>query len=246
MIKEDAKILSNKEIGKDVFEMLLETKISKDIKPGQFINIQIKEHFLRRPISVASIEGENIRIIYKVFGTGTRELSNYKEDERVNIIGPLGRGFEIDENLKEVLLVAGGVGLPPLYELCKEYRKRNIKVVFVAGFKSKEDIFYEEEIKKLTDYLYISTDDGSYGYRGNVIDLIKDKGIDIDFVYGVGPNPMLKGLQENYTKGYISLEERMACGIGACMGCVCSSKEHENGYRVCKDGPVFKIGEIVL
>ena len=247
MIIDNALVLDNFKIAKDTYLMKIQASFQKDIKPGQFVNIRISGHYLRRPISVSSIEDDHFTIIYKIVGEGTRDLAKVQKGQKIDVMGSLGRFFSIHEDLDQVLLVGGGVGIPPLYEVAKRYKKLGKRLVVVLGFRSKEEVFLEEEFKKLSPETYVATDDGSYGFKGNVIDLIDDKKIDIDFVYSVGPRPMLRALQERYDKGYVSLEERMACGVGLCMGCVCKDKNNpEKSYRVCKEGPVFEIGKVVI
>lgn len=244
---ENAKVLANSLIAKDVYKMILETSIAEEIKVGQFINIKIRDHFLRRPISVASIDGQRLTIVYKSVGRGTEELSTYKAGEGLEIMGPLGRFFSLHEELDQVLIVGGGLGVPPLFELAKQYLDLGKKVKVVLGFRSAEDVFFESDFRELGAEVYVATDDGSYGFKGNVLELVAKEGIDIDFVYAVGPKPMLRAIQEKYSKGYISLEERMACGVGLCMGCVCKDKNIEGkSYRVCKEGPVFEIGKVII
>lgn len=244
---EKAQIMDHELIAKDIYKMVLSSSILEEIKVGQFINIKIRDHLLRRPISVASIDQEHCTIIYKAIGKGTAALSQYKPGEELEIMGPLGRFFSIHEDLDQVLIIGGGLGVPPLYEVAKQYRRLGKKVVAVLGFRSKEDVFLEEEFKELGVETYISTDDGTYGFKGNALELIAHENIDIDFVYAVGPKPMLRAVQDKYSKGYISLEERMACGVGLCMGCVCKDKNVEGkSYRVCKEGPVFGIGQVII
>lgn len=243
----NALVISNEKIAKDVFRLVLESDLAKELLPGHFVNIQIEGHFLRRPISISSIGENHFTIIYKVIGSGTKRLSEYQKGQFINVLGSLGRFFSIHEDLERVLLIGGGVGVPPLYEVAKRYRQLDKEVVAVLGFRSSEDLFLKEEFRALGVKVFISTDDGSEGFHGNVIDCIKENNIDIDFVYCVGPKPMLKACQDNYEKGYISLEELMACGMGACMGCVCKDKNTEGKYyRVCKEGPVFEIGKVII
>lgn len=247
MIIENALVLDNSNIAKNVYLMKLKSSITDNIKPGQFINIKISNNYLRRPISVSSIDNDNISIIYKLIGRGTEDLSKIEKGDKLEIMGPLGRFFSIHEDLDEVLLIGGGVGIPPLYEVAKRYHDLDKKIVVVLGFRSKEEVFLEEEFRALTKDIYIATDDGTYGFKGNAIDLINHLEIDTNFVYSVGPKPMLRSVQKKYDKGYISLEERMACGVGLCMGCVCKDKNiKDKSYRVCKEGPVFEIGKVVI
>lgn len=239
---ENAKIISNKLIGKDVYKMVLETSIAQSVTCGQFVEVEVPGYFLRRPISVCEVSGNTITLVYKVVGEGTKVMSSMKE-ESVSLLGPCGTGFPIEE--KEVLLIGGGVGVPPLLETAKQYKKLNQKVTLVMGFNSKDDVILEKEFKNIVDEIYIATMDGSSGTKGTVIDAICANDVTTDFVLSCGPLPMLKVVNEKYSNGYISLEARMACGLGACMGCVVKDTE-DHSLRVCKDGPVFKIGSVKL
>ncbi len=234
-----AKIISNEQVAKDVYKMELEKNFKA--QAGQFINIKIPNFYLRRPISISEIKQESFSIIYKTFGKGTKELTKL---EKVDILAPLGNGFEL-ENKKEVLLIGGGVGIPPLFEVAKRYRQKNLHVKVILGFNSKEDVFYEDEFKSLGCECFITTMDGSYGFRGTVIDVAEQKDLSKMFAYACGPLPMLRAVNEVFEDGFISLESRMACGVGVCMGCVVKDKQGES-KRVCVEGPVFKIGEIEL
>ncbi|MBQ0064994.1 MAG: dihydroorotate dehydrogenase electron transfer subunit [Firmicutes bacterium] len=242
MRQEIAKILSNEEISKDIYKMEIECGLAQEAKPGQFIEITVPPFFLRRPISISEIKENTIVIIYKILGEGTKKMTEMSGD--LDIFGPLGHGFEI-ENKDHVVLVGGGVGVPPLFQTAKEYLKNGTNVDVVLGFNDKETIFYEEEFKALGCHVYIATMDGSYGSKGTVINAIEDNQIKTDFVCSCGPLPMLKAVQNTFEAGYISLEARMACGMGACMGCVVKDQEGHS-LRVCKDGPVFPIGKVVL
>lgn len=243
-MQENAVILSNVEIAKDIWKMELETGLANKAKPGQFIEITVPGYFLRRPISISEIKENRLVIIYKVLGEGTLKMTSLTQGTLLDIFGPLGNGFPI-EDINEVLLVGGGVGVPPLYETAKQYLAKNTKVDVVLGFNDKTQIFYEEEFKQLGCNVAIATMDGSYGTKGTVLDAIKTNGITTETISACGPLPMLRALDENYAKGYISLEARMACGIGACMGCVVKDKEGHS-LRVCKDGPVFEVGKVAL
>ncbi len=259
---EDCIVAENKKIAKDTFKMKINGSFVEECKsPGQFVNIRIgdgKEYMLRRPISISEINREKnqITIIYKVVGEGTKILSKQKENTKINIIGPLGKGYDIF-TLREnqiALLVGGGIGVPPLYELAKQFHTKGVKTIAILGFNSKDEIFYEEKFKKFGE-VYVSTVDGSYGTKGFVTDVIKENNINFDKFYSCGPVPMLKALVDNIGEnGYISLENRMACGIGACYACVCKKKVDEDveSYdekkvhytRVCYDGPVYSANQI--
>ena len=241
MIQENAKILSNTEMVQDIWKMEIKTKLARQARPGQFIEILVPPFFLRRPISIHEIKEDSLVIIYKVLGEGTLKMTKMKES--IDIFGPMGNGFPVED--QDIVLVGGGVGVPPLYETAKQYLKNGHKVQVVLGFNTKDQIFLEEEFQALGCEVFIATMDGSYGTKGTAIDAIEAQEIQDPFVLACGPLPMLKALQTRYTKGYLSLEARMACGIGACMGCVVKDKEGHS-LRVCKDGPVFSMQEVAL
>lgn len=246
MQEEKGLIISNTKIAKDTYCMQIQANISKDMLPGQFVNIQVDGFMLRRPISICSIEGKNeFVIIYKVVGDGTKKLSTLRPHTMLNVFGPLGSHYPIHEEQKEVLLIGGGVGVPPLYELAKQYRNLGTNVYVVLGFNDAESVFYANEFERLGCHVSIATLDGSKGTKGTVMDAIKEHNITCDFTYSCGPRPMLKAIEAAYTKGYMSFESRMACGIGACMACVAKDKKEENMYhKICKEGPVFPIGKV--
>lgn len=243
-MENNAKILSNVCIAKDIWKMELESEIAPLAKPGQFVMIQVPSFFLRRPISVSDTHGNVLTIVYKIMGQGTQVMSEMEPGQVLNLEGPLGQGFPVLEK-EEVLLIGGGVGCPPLLKTAKAYLDKNIKVKAVFGFNSKDDIYYMDEFAKLGIEVHIATMDGSFGTKGTVMDAIAKNNITADYVLACGPIPMLKAVQNAYTDGYISLESRMGCGIGVCMGCVV---EDNRGMllRVCKNGPVFPIGKVVL
>lgn len=243
-MQENAVILSNTEIAKDIWRMEIKTNLAKKARPGQFIEISVPGFYLRRPISICEIKDESLIIIYKILGQGTEKMTELTSNDLLDIFGPLGNGFPIEDQDK-VLLVGGGVGVPPLYETAKQYRLKGSKVDVVLGFNDEESIFYKEEFEQLGCNVEIATMDGSVSTKGTVLDAIQAKNIDTDFICACGPLMMLKALDATYTKGYISLEARMACGLGACMGCVVKDKEG-NSLRVCKDGPVFEVGKVAL
>jgi len=259
-------VIVNKAIAKDIYEMTIggETlvKTCRKAKAGQFINIYLKDKstLLPRPISICQIGEESLDIVYKVIGKGTEELSHYKAGEDVKISNGLGNGYVLDDKgewntshenntKKECILVGGGVGIPPLIQLAKELKNRQVRITMVLGFQ--EEAFLLEEAECHCDQLYISTEKGTKGYHGNVVQLIKEKKIFGDEFYSCGPKAMLKALAE-YCQNIkvpiqVSLEERMGCGYGACVGCTCKVVEEGKTVQksVCKDGPVFS-GEEVL
>lgn len=241
MIKECLKILYNKKIALDTFEMALYApKMAALSKPGQFINIGLKNasKLLKRPISINEIADDTLRICYKINGFGTKELSSYQAGETLEVIGPLGHGFPIVDE-KKVLVVGGGIGVAPLYELCKQLKNNDLTIVL--AFRNKESIIYAEEMKKFGKVI-VTTDDGSFGYDGNAIKYLNEFNPDFELIYGCGPEIVLKMLEEKYQgkDGYLSYEARMACGVGLCHGCV----KGDNHYCVCSDGPVFRLGVI--
>lgn len=245
MQEEVAIILHNEQIAKDTYRMVLQANMSKDMLPGQFVNIKVDGYLLRRPISISSIEDMHFVIVYKVVGDGTKKLTTLASGQSINVFGPLGSSYPIHNEEEEVLLIGGGVGVPPLFEVAKQYRKLQKQVHVVLGFNDANSVFYEEEFKALGCHVVISTMDGSYGVKGTVMDGIKDANITCDFVCSCGPRPMLMAVEANYQRGYMSFESRMACGIGACMACVAKDKKEENLYhKICKDGPVFPIGKV--
>ncbi|WP_099352364.1 dihydroorotate dehydrogenase electron transfer subunit [Fredinandcohnia onubensis] len=256
--KEQMKIVSHTQIAEDIFELTLAGDLVQAMNdPGQFVHVKVSDGIdplLRRPISIANIDQEKqeCTLIYRKEGLGTRVLSEKNIDQSVDVLGPLGNGFPVDEvGVGETaLLVGGGIGVPPLYELSKRLVAKGIKVIHVLGFQSKSAVFYEEKFSVLGD-TYIATVDGTVGTKGFVTDVISNNGITFDTLYSCGPTPMLKALEAAFPdrNAYISLEERMGCGIGACFACVCHLQDDPDGYtykKVCSDGPVFKVGEVVL
>ena len=252
---ESMTIISQKLIAKNIYELVLSGNLVKGmLQAGQFVNIKVNEvayPLLRRPISICEINHElnQFTVIYRAEGEGTKLLSQKRAGEQVDILGPLGTGFDIEEVAahETVLLVGGGIGVPPMYEMAKRLHAKGNKVIAVLGFASTCDVFYEEEFKAYAD-VYIATMDGSHGFKGNVVELMNEKQLDFDWIYGCGPKVMLKAINEQFgqtKKGYLSFEERMACGIGACYACVCQLNSGKMA-RVCKEGPVFKLGEVAL
>lgn len=245
MKEEIGVILENQELAKDTYKMIIRSSCVKDMKPGQFVNIKVEGYMLRRPISISAIHKDSFTIVYKVVGDGTKKLATMPVNQTIEIFGPLGSSYPMDITEEEVLIIGGGVGVPPLYELAKQYRQLHKNVIVVLGFNDSASVFYEEEFKALGCETYVATMDGSYGTCGTVMDAIAKHHITCDFVCSCGPRPMLKAIEAKYTKGYMSFEARMACGMGACMACVARDKKEENMYhRICKEGPVFPIGKV--
>ena len=235
-------ILSNECIAKDIYKMVLCGDTSDITAPGQFINIKIEGYYLRRPISICDYDEKTITIIYKVVGKGTEEMAKMPVGLKLDILVALGNGFDTSKSGENPVLIGGGVGVPPMFNLCKKLITENKKVSVILGFNSKDDVFYEKEFKALGATVYVTTADGSYGKKGFVTDVLCD--LDYSYFYTCGPMPMFKAI-ENIAKGsgQYSFEERMGCGFGACMGCSCKTK-YKN-IRICKDGPVLEREVIV-
>jgi len=241
MLQSLFEIKENIKIADGVFKMVLKGDTSHITSSGQFINIKLDGLFLRRPISVYDYDSETVTIIYKVVGKGTEILSQMK-DGTLDILTGLGNGYTISSQTKSALLLGGGVGVPPLYNLAKKLLESGKEVVAILGFNSKADVFAEEEFKALGVKTIVTTADGSYGIKGFVTDAIE--GISYDEFYTCGPEPMLKAVYDaTTTTGQLSFEERMGCGFGACMGCSCKTKY--GNKRICKDGPVLVKEEII-
>lgn len=257
--KEYAVVCSQEQIAADIYSLWIQTEeIARAAGPGQFLSVYTGDgtKLLPRPISICEIdrEREALRVVYRVTGpgTGTELFSQMKAGDRIPVIGPLGNGFPLERaEGKRVFLIGGGIGVPPILELAKQLKCEKKQIV--AGYRDKET-FLRNEFEQNGE-LFIATEDGSVGTRGNVMDAIRENGLRADVIYACGPTPMLRALQtyaaENEIECYLSLEERMACGIGACLACVCRTKEkdhHSNvkNKRICKDGPVFLSTEVEL
>ncbi len=258
--KATAVIVNNEEISPGIYSMRIKNDMAGEVIPGQFIGVYTKDSskLLPRPISICESDKKagEIRIVYRVAGEGTDAISHMKKEESISILGILGNGYDtgLSRGKVNVTLMAGGIGIPPMLELAKVLSgnsKPDQKITAVIGYRNK-DIFLNEELEKYAD-VYIATDDGSVGFRGNVIDALEHYKLNPDIIYACGPMPMLRGIKtyckEKDIPGYISLEERMACGVGACLGCVCRTVEkdgHSNvrNARICTDGPVFSVTEV--
>ena len=235
------KITENKPLNPLIMKMTLKGDNS-GVKAGQFINVKIDGYYLRRPISVCEIVDGGIVIIYKIVGKGTEVLSKLKEGESLDILTGLGNGYDLSASGDKPLLIGGGVGVPPMYQLAKELIALGKKVTVILGFNTQSELFYEKEFKALGASVIVTTLDGSYGVKGFVTDAMKD--LNYSYFYTCGPEPMLKAVfKQSKTDGEMSFEERMGCGFGACMGCSC--KTLIGNKRICKEGPVLKKGEIL-
>ena len=235
-------ILSNRALTDSVYKMVLEGDTSAITAAGQFVNIRLEGMFLRRPISVCDYDEKCLTIVYKVVGKGTEAMSKMAPGTELDILTGLGNGYDLSLSGDRPVLLGGGVGVPPMYNLAKKLLDEGKKVSVILGFNTKSEIFYEEEFKKLGCDVTVTTVDGSYGTKGFVTTALE--GMDYTYFYTCGPEPMLKAVYKaSLTSGQMSFEERMGCGFGACMGCSCKTL---TGYkRICKDGPVMKKEEIL-
>lgn len=248
-----ATIVSQKKIAEQIYDLWLETKLAKNAHPGQFVAVypHHESTLLPRPISICEVSADKrrLRLVYRVAGKGTAEFASYDTGDTLEILGVLGNGFPVDKAKgKQVFLIGGGIGIPPMLELAKQLdgQKR-----ILMGYRDK-DLFLHEDLAKYGD-VYVATEDGSVGTKGNVMDIINTHGLTADVIMACGPMPMLRAIkkfaEEKGIEAYISLEERMACGVGACLGCVCrttkvDSHSHVHNARICTDGPVFEAKEV--
>ena len=234
-------IVSNEALTDSVYKMVLSGDTSAITASGQFVNIQLTGKFLRRPISVCDYDGKTLTIVYKVVGHGTEQMSHMGAGEKLDILTGLGNGYDLTVSGDHPVLLGGGVGVPPMYNLAKKLRAEGKAVSVILGFNTKNEIFYENEFKTLGCDVTVTTVDGSYGTKGFVTDALPEK---YTYFYTCGPEPMLKAVyRATNTSGQMSFEERMGCGFGACMGCSCKTL---TGYkRICKEGPVMRKEEIL-
>jgi len=235
-------ILSNEALTDCVYKMVLSGDTSAITAAGQFVNIKLDGLFLRRPISVCDYDDKTLTIVYKVVGKGTEVMSKMAAGQELDILTGLGNGYDLSTAGEKPVLLGGGVGVPPMYNLAKKLIADGKKVSVILGFNTKSEIFYEEEFKKMGCAVTVTTVDGSYGVQGFVTTALQD--MDYSYFYTCGPEPMLKAVHKaSRTSGQMSFEERMGCGFGACMGCSCKTL---TGYkRICKEGPVMRKEEIL-
>ena len=251
-VKETAVVYSQEELAPEIYSMWITTEAAREARPGQFISVYSKDgsRLLPRPISICEADADEgrLRIVYRIAGAGTKEFSSFESGDAIDIMGPLGNGFP--QEGENVFLIGGGIGIPPMLELAKNL---NCEKQMVLGYRD-ENLFLKDEFEAYGE-VFVATEDGSVGTKGNVLDAIRENGLTADVMYACGPTPMLRALkqyaEEHSIRCYISLEEKMACGIGACLACVCQSKEvdhHSNVHnkRICKDGPVFLAQEVDL
>lgn len=254
-VKMTAKVVSQQALTDDIFSMWIQAdEIAGAAVPGQFISVYTKDtgKLLPRPISLCQVDKEKgqLRIVYRVVGAGTSQFSGYQAGDDIEIMGPLGNGFPLERAAgKKVFLIGGGIGIPPMLELA---RQLDCEKQAVLGYR--DVLFLNDEFEKFSD-VYVATEDGSAGTKGNVLDAIRENGLKADVIFACGPTPMLRALkayaEEHEIECWLSLEEKMACGIGACLACVCQSKgvdehSHVHNKRICKDGPVFLAQEVEL
>ena len=234
-------IISNEALTDSVYKMVLGGDTSAITASGQFVNIQLSGKFLRRPISVCDYDESTLTSVYKVVGHGTEQMAAMKAGEKLDILTGLGNGYDLSVSGDHPVLLGGGVGVPPMYNLAKKLRGEGKTVSVILGFNTKSEIFYEEEFKALGCDVTVTTVDGSYGTKGFVTDALPEN---YTYFYTCGPEPMLKAVyRATNTSGQMSFEERMGCGFGACMGCSCKTL---TGYkRICKEGPVMRKEEIL-
>ncbi len=254
--KETVRILSTSKLAEGIFEMWIGTDLSGAALPGQFIMVYPKSGstLLPRPISICEVDkkGHSLRIVYRVAGAGTTEFSAYQRGDTVDVLGVLGNGYPMKEaEGKRVMLIGGGIGIPPLVELAKNLE--NSRKMIVLGYRD-SSLFLKEDLEPYGD-VYIATEDGSIGVKGNVLDAIRENRLEADLIFSCGPMPMLRGIKkyarDKQIPAWISLEERMACGVGACLGCVCKTTHkdahsHVNNARICTEGPVFLAEDVEI
>ena len=234
-------IIENKLLTNGVYRMVLEGDTSHITASGQFVNIKLEGKFLRRPISVYDYNDKAVTIIYKVVGEGTEQMSTMEIGHKLDVMTGLGNGYDLSKSGDKPLLIGGGVGVPPMYNLCKKLIAEGKKPTMIMGFNTKDEIFCLEEFSALCPTV-VTTVDGSFGTKGFVTDAMKD--IEYTYYYTCGPEPMLKAINGvASTSGQLSFEERMGCGFGACMGCSCKTKY--GNKRICKDGPVLESEEVI-
>ena len=254
-VKMNGKIVTQEQIGTGIFSLWLQAEeIAGEARPGQFVSLYCRDgsRLLPRPISLCEIDDAQgrLRLVYRIAGKGTEEFSRLRQGDTIEVMGPLGNGFPLEEARgRKVLLMGGGIGIPPMLETARSISGEK---QIILGYR--DERFLEEEFRK-EGTVYVATEDGSAGTRGNVLDAVREEKLTADVIFACGPTPMLRAVKqyavENDIACWISLEERMACGIGACLACVCQSKEvdgHSNVHnkRICKDGPVFKASEVEL
>ena len=235
---------SNERLTPAVWRMTLEGDTQWITAPGQFVNVELDGCYLRRPISVCDWDERTITLIYKVVGEGTALMAGLRPGARLDLLTGLGNGFDVTKGSRRELLVGGGVGVPPLYNLAKRLLADGREVAVVLGFNTAAEVFYRDEFAQLGCRVVVATADGTEGVRGFVTDAIRESGLTYDYFYACGPLPMLRALCTQLDiPGQVSLEARMACGFGVCM--CCSLETRRGPKRICKDGPVFDKEDLI-
>ena len=235
-------IKTNTKIAENTYKMVLGGDCSGITASGQFVNIKLDGFFLRRPISVCDYNDNELTLIYKVVGKGTEYMAELGAGEKLDILTGLGNGYDLSKSGNEPVLIGGGAGVPPMYNLCRKLVAEGKKPKVILGFNKENEVFFENEFKALGAEVTVTTADGSYGMKGFVTDALKN--MKYTYIYSCGPEPMLKAIYNTAeTSGQLSFEERMGCGFGACMGCSCATKY--GNKRICKDGPVLEREEII-
>ena len=252
---ETMKVVAQEEIAPAIYELVLEGEMVEAMRAGQFLHLRVPDdaHLLRRPISISSIDKvkKQCHLIYRIEGSGTSIFSTLKAGDSLDVMGPQGNGFDLSDldQRSRVLIVGGGIGVPPLLEVAKQLNERSVEVTTVLGFATKDAVILEAELSKYSQ-VFVTTDDGSYGIKGNVSVVIKELDSEFDAVYSCGAPGMMKYINQTFydhPRAYLSLESHMACGMGACYACVLKVPDSETvSQRVCEDGPVFKTGTVVL
>lgn len=247
-----SEVLKNEMISNYAYKITFKNEeLAKKVNVGQFVHIKLANEFtLRRPISICDVYNDVITIVFEIRGKGTQWLATVKKGDKLDVLGPLGNGFDLSQTGENPIFIGGGIGVPPMLHCCKETENATM----IAGFRNKDYVMLFEEFKKVTKETYITTDDGSFGRKGFVTDVLKEKISEASSVYACGPKNMLKAIaeicEENDVFCEVSLEERMACGVGACLVCACEVYANENGDKkfahVCKDGPIFNAKEVVF
>lgn len=257
--KVTAKVVSQKQIADRIYDLWIESELAEDACAGQFLALypHNASTLLPRPISVCEVDKEQkrLRMVYRIAGKGTAEFAMYQEGDFLEILGVLGNGFPLEQARgKKVFLMGGGIGIPPMLELAKELSlQEGTEISVIAGYRD-QACFLREDLERYGE-VFVATEDGSVGTKGNVLDVVKEQGLSADMIMACGPMPMLRAIKqyaaENNMEAFISLEERMACGVGACLGCVCKTKEVDHhsyvkNARICTDGPVFDAKEVEI
>lgn len=249
--KEYMEIISSTQIAKDTIQLVLKNNyISAHATPGQFLHISVTGHTLRRPLSIANVDkkAQTVTVLFKIIGQGTAALAVYEQGQMLDVLGPSGNGFPTEDltSNSTVLLIGGGIGVPPVHFLGKRLKEMGVHVQSILGFQSESYVFYESSFTEMGD-TYVVTNDGSYGHKGFVTDVTENLA-SFDRYYACGPLPMLKAVTEKFAdkEGFVSFEERMGCGIGACYACVIPTKDSDGYKKICQHGPVFQANEVIL